>query len=111
MRKCQMFVPFQKEILTVEVLGGISNDFICFNPGQINGQPDYKIQLTERILLKFEDETQLISVDDYDGEFIIVNSKGEKLTDSLNVNPQFVNQVIDSIIERGGEGIPRKDLN
>ncbi len=106
-----MFVPFQDKILTVEVLGGISNSFICFNPEQVKGKSDYKIQLTEKVLLKFEGETELIPVVEYEGEFIIINSSGEKLTDSLNVNPEFVNHIIDNIIERGGEEIPRRDLN
>ena len=111
MKKCQILIPFQGAVLTIEELGGISNDFVCFNPDRSEGKTDYKIQTTDAMLLKFEGSTDLVSVDDYDGEFIIINSKGEVIADSLNTNPYFVDRIIDDIIQNKGTGDTRKGLN
>lgn len=111
MKKCQVFVPFKEGILALEELGGINNDFICFNPDRSAGRPDYKIQFTEKMLLKFEGENQLVSIFDYEDEFIIIDSKGDVITDSLNVNPDFVENLIADITENEGAGIPKEDLN
>lgn len=111
MKRCQVFIPFQKGVLSLEELGGISSHFICFNPDRSKGKPDYKIQLTEKVLLRFEDENELISILDYSDEFLMIDSNGNKITDSLNTNPEFVDHLINDLIERGGKGIPRGDLN
>jgi len=113
MKKCQILIPFQGTILTVEELGGINNDFIVFNPDRSTGKPDYKLQTTDSMLLRFENETNLVSILDYPDEFIIINSKGEIITDSSNVNPEFVDMIMDSIVNDQGinQETPRKDLN
>jgi hypothetical protein len=111
MRKCQVLIPFQKGVLSLEELGGINPHFICFNPDRSMGKPDYKIQLTEKILLRFEGENRLISILDCSDEFMIIDSRGEVIADSLNTNPEFVDHLISDLIERGGRGIPRGDLN
>lgn len=111
MRKCQVLIPFQKDVLPLEELGGINPHFICFNPDRLLGKVDYKIQLTEKVLLRFEGENKLISILDYSDEFVIIDSEGETITDSLNTNPEFVDYLISDLIERGGRGVPRGDLN
>ena len=111
MRRCQLFIPFKKDVVTLEELGGINEQFICFNPDRTSGQTDYKIQLTEKILLKFEGENKLIPVQEYTEEFIIIDSSGEEITDSLNMNSSFVDHLINNLIESGDIEIPRKDLN
>ena len=111
MRRCQVLIQFQGEILTVEELGGINSHFICFNPDRSSGRPDYKIHFSEKMLLRFEGETKLISIMDYPEEFVIVNSSGKVLTDSKNTSPEFVDHLMDDIIENAGLGKPRKDLN
>ena len=111
MRKCQIFMPFQDNILPVEELGGINNNFVAFNPDRSTGKPDYKLNLTEKMLLRFEGETELVSINDFDGEFIIVNSNGVKLADSTDVNPEFVDSLINDLIERQGQERPKGELN
>lgn len=111
MRRCQILIPFQGAIITVEELGGITNDFVIFNPDRSGDEPDYKVQTADSMLLRFEGENKLISILDYNDEFIIIDSKGKTITDSLNTNPEFVEHIVNGIIERGGSGIPRKDLN
>ena len=111
MRRCQVFIPYQEGIVTLEELGGINKEFICFNPEMIEGGPDYKIQMADRILLKFEGEEGLISILDYKDEFIIIDSKGKKITDSLNTNPGFVRQLIQDIIDKEDSITLREDMN
>jgi hypothetical protein len=108
MRRCQILISFQGQVLTVEELGGIDPHFIIFNPDRSTGAANYKIHLTERILLRFEGETKLISILDYPDEFVIINSKGDILTDSKNTNPEFVEHFVNNL---GKEGLSRKDLN
>lgn len=104
-------MPFQDNILPVEELGGINNNFVAFNPDRSTGKPDYKLNLTEKMLLRFEGETELVSINDFDGEFIIVNSNGVKLADSTDVNPEFVDSLINDLIERQGQERPKGELN
>ena len=111
MKRCQVFIPFQKDVITLEELGGINPHFICFNPDRSLGKADYKIQLTEKILLRFEGENKLISILDCSDEFIMTDSKGGVIADSMNTNPEFVDHLIKDLVERGGHGIPRGDLN
>ena len=113
MKRCQIFIPFQGQLIAVEELGGISNDFVVFNPERINGRPDYKMQTTDTILLKFEGESKLISLLDYNDEFIIINSNGEVIADSTNTNSDFVEYLVNDIFATGGKNqqIARSNLN
>ena len=113
MRRCQIYIPYQSQMLTVEELGGINEEFICFNPDRSRGFDDYKIQLTEKILLKFEDEVSLISILDFpqDEHFVIVDSEGKTLTDSMNTNPDFVTDLMNRVLEGNPVQFPRKDMN
>jgi hypothetical protein len=100
-------------LIAVEELGGISNDFVVFNPERVGGKPDYKMQTTDTVLLKFEGESELVSLLDYDDEFIIINSKGEVIADSTHTNPDFVEHIVNDIFATGGNNqqIARSNLN
>lgn len=91
----KLFVSFQKDFLQVEELGGINEHFIFFNPEIKEG---YKIQLTEKILVKEEGLNELISIIEYEHPFTVVNSFGVVIASSDDLNPELVDLMIDDLI-------------
>ena len=97
--KVEIYVPFQGNFLQLEELGGINEKFIVFNPDYSGGKPDYKIQLTEKVLARLPEEEQLIPIDELPEEFVIINSSGKQIGNSDDLNPEFVDLIIEMIID------------
>jgi hypothetical protein len=91
----KLFVSFQKDFMQVEEIGGINEHFIFFNPEVDEG---YKIQLTEKVLVKEEGFNELISILDYEYPFTVVNSLGVVIASSDNLNPELVDLMIENLI-------------
>ena len=98
--KVEAWVSFQENFFRIEELGGINEHFIVFNPDYSSGKPDYKIQLTERVLAKTPTSDQLIPIYDLPEDFMIINSYGNEIGDSDNLKPELVEFVIDMIINK-----------
>ncbi len=96
--KVEAWVSFQGDFLRIEELGGINEHFIVFNPDYSGGKLDYKIQLTEKVLAKTLTSDQLIPIYDLPEDFVIINSYGDEIGDSDDLNPEFVDFVFDMII-------------
>ena len=92
-------VSYKRDFLRIEELGGINEQFIVFNPDYSSGKPDYKIQLTEKVLAKAPTSDQLIPIYDLPEDFVIINSYGNKIGDSENLNPEFVEFIIDMVLD------------
>ena len=97
--KVEAWVSFQENFFRIEELGGINEHFIVFNPDYSSGKPDYKIQLTEKVMAKITTSDQLIPIYDLPEDFVIINSYGKKIGDSENLNPEFVEFVIDMVLK------------
>ena len=93
------YVPFQIGLLRIEELGGINEEFIVFNPDYSSGKPDYKIQLTENVLVKVPTSDQLIPIYELPEEFEIINSNGDEIGDSDDLRPEFVDFIIDIVLK------------
>jgi hypothetical protein len=91
----KLFVSFQKDFLQVEKLGGINEHFIFFNPEVNEG---FKIQLTEKIFIKEDSSNELINILEYEHLFTVVNSLGVVIASSDDLNPEFVDLMIDDLI-------------
>ena len=96
--KVEAYVSYKEDFLRIEELGGINEKFIIFNPDYSGGKPDYKIQLTEKVLAKMPADDQLIPIYDLPDDFVIINSYGNEIGDSNNLNPEFVDLIIDTIL-------------
>ncbi len=96
----ELFVSFQNDFLQVEKLGGINQDFIFFNPEEKEG---YKIQLLEKVFVREEDSDILVNIWDYTPDFSITNSHGHVIASSDDLNPEFVDLMIDKIINIDNE--------
>ena len=96
--KVEAYVSYKEDFLRIEELGGINEQFIVFNPEYSEGQPDYKIQLTEKVLAKTTTSDKLIPIYDLPEDFVIINSYGKEIGDSENLNPEFVDLIIDTIL-------------
>ena len=97
--KFEAYVPFQGDFLRIEELGGINEHFIVFNPDYSSGKPDYKIQLTENVLVKVPTSDQLIPIYELPEEFEIINSNGDEIGDSDDLRPEFVEFIIDMVLK------------
>ena len=97
--KVEAYVSFQKDFLRIEELGGLNEKFIVFNPDYSSGKPDYKIQLTEKVLAKMPTSGQLIPIYDLPEDFVIINSYGNEIGDSDNLNSEFVEFFIDMVFD------------
>lgn len=91
----KLFVSFQKNFLQVEEFGGINEDYIFFNPDKKEG---YKIQLLEKVFVAEKGTNKLINIIDYEPSFSIINSNDLVIASSDNLNPEFVDLMIDKII-------------
>jgi hypothetical protein len=88
--KVTAFVSFKDQILRVEQLGGMDNNFIFFNPDEKTGRPDWKIQLVEKVFLRIENSDTMLTLDELESEFVIINSSGDEIGNSNDLNPEFV---------------------
>lgn len=84
------YVVFKNSFLRIEHFGGMNDDFIVFNPSMDLGYPDYKIQLVSKVFLRELNSEKLINVNEFDNEFIVINSNDEILFNSRDTNPDFV---------------------
>jgi hypothetical protein len=101
MEKCEVYISFKNEIIQVEEIGGINQHFIVFNPEMNNGVPDYRIQFSYLMMLKFENVDKLIPILDFPDEFIMINSKGEEISRSEDTNPEFVELILEKLENDG----------
>ena len=94
--KLRALISFKDQILPVEEIGGIMDDIIVFNPDRTKGGENYKIQLTDKLFVRSENSTELISYCDIENDFVILNSMDEEIANSNDLHPEFV----DALFER-----------
>ena len=66
------FVSFKDQILKVEKLGGMDDDFIFFNPDERGGKPNWKIQLVDKVFLRIENSDTMLSLEEMKSDFDIL---------------------------------------
>lgn len=98
-----VFVSFKDQILRVENLGGLDDKFIFFNPDEMKGQQNWKIQLVDKVFLLIENSDTMLSLDEMESEFVIVNSRGDNIGNSNDLNPEFVMLMVDMIWREAAE--------
>ena len=94
----EAYVSFQQNFLQVEELGGINETYIVFNPDYSSGNPDYKIQFAEKMLLKKTTSHELIPIGEMEDDFVIINSAGDDIADSDNLRPEFADFILEMVV-------------
>ena len=93
--KVAAFVSYKDGILRVEKLGGMNDDFIFFNPEDKDGAENWKIQLAKKVFYRMESSNRMVSREDLESEYVIINSDGEEIGNSKDLNPEFVYSMLE----------------
>jgi hypothetical protein len=96
------FVSYKDQFLRIEEVGGIDEMFIAFNPDIKDNIPDYKIQIVDKVYLKKEYSFKLISINQMRENFSIINSKGDEIINSKDLNPEFVKGLMHMVFREAG---------
>jgi len=98
--KCKCFVQFQGQMLMIEEFGGMNSHLIMFNPQDNEG---YKIQVTEKVFLQFDGDNKFINIYDNEKHFLMVNSSGNVIADSVDLKSDFVETMLTALEKQNSE--------
>lgn len=96
--ECEMYVFYQDSVLRVEEFGCMNDKFIFFNPLSQGNPPNFRIQFTEKVMLKKCGDVKMISIGEVDFKYEVLNSTGNVICDCENLVPEMVDILVNKMI-------------